>query len=188
MTDAELRKLKRTDLLEMLVEQGKENEALKAKVAELEAKLSDREIRIEEAGTLAQAAFEMNGVLEAAQAAANQYLDNIKMLNERQESICARKETETKDKCAAMEQATKERCELMKEETKNQCEQLKQQTEEECAKREQEAEERCIALDKKAEADVEARWEDLSARLEQFYNAHEGLRDLITASGAIQRD
>ena len=166
MTDAELRKLKRTDLLEMLVEQGKENEALKAKVAELEAKLSDREIRIEEAGTLAQAAFEMNGVLEAAQAAANQYLDNIKMLNERQESICARKETETKDKCAAMEQATKERCELMKEETKNQCEQMKQ----------------------KAEADVEAKWDDLSARLEQFYNAHEGLRDLITASGAIQRD
>ena len=166
MTDAELRKLKRTDLLEILVEQGKENEALKAKVAELEAKLSDREIRIEEAGTLAQAAFEMNGVLEAAQAAANQYLDKIKKLNERQESICARKETETKDKCAAMEQATKERCELMKEETKNQCEQMKQ----------------------KAEADVEAKWDDLSARLEQFYNAHEGLRDLITASGAIQRD
>ncbi len=38
MTDVELRKLKRADLLEILVEQGQENEALKARVEELEKK------------------------------------------------------------------------------------------------------------------------------------------------------
>ena len=81
MTDVELRKLKRADLLEILVEQGQENEALKARVEELEKKLEDREIRINNAGTIAEAAFEMNGVLEATQAAAQQYLDNIKLLS-----------------------------------------------------------------------------------------------------------
>lgn len=183
MTDVELRKLKRSDLLEILVEQGKENEELKARVDELEKKLADREIRINNAGTIAQAAFEMNGVFEAAQAAAQQYLDNIKLLSERQENICNQKEEATVEECAALKRAVQERCRLMKEEAKKECDMLREKTEQECTEREKAAQERCDALNKQAEEAVEKKWNEISTMLEQFYSAHEGLRDLLTASG-----
>lgn len=86
MNDKQLRRLKRADLLEMLIEQSKEVESLKQQVQELQEKLEDRQIRIEKAGTIADAAFELNGVLAAAQAAAKQYLDNLERLNKEAEN------------------------------------------------------------------------------------------------------
>ncbi|MDY2629459.1 MAG: hypothetical protein SOW08_14300 [Lachnospiraceae bacterium] len=232
MAEAELRKLKRTELLEMLIEQSKEVEKLQGRISELEQQLSDKEIRLEKAGTIAEAAFQMNGVLEAAQAAAQQYLDNIRQLNERQETICAQKTEETEayvakllkdtqvscdekerntaDKCAAMEMTVQERCDLMKEETRARCDEMSERVKEECARLEEgtrlkcvkleqeteaksiarikEAEDRYNELTQKAEQDVEARWEILSRRLEDFYRAHEGLRELLTSNGGIQRE
>lgn len=73
----DLKKLKRADLLEMLIEQSKEVERLKTTVSELEQKLSEREIQISESGSLAEAALKLNGVFEAAEAAAKQYLYNL---------------------------------------------------------------------------------------------------------------
>lgn len=87
MADAKLSKLKRADLLEMLLEQSKENEKLRAEIEELKQQLADRRIYMEQAGNIAEAALKINGVMEAAQAAAQQYLDNIKLLGE-----CQKKE------------------------------------------------------------------------------------------------
>lgn len=82
MTDKELRKLKRTDLLELLIEQSKEVEALKGRVAELEQELADRRIQIQESGSIAEAALKLNGVFEAAEAAAQEYLENVRRITE----------------------------------------------------------------------------------------------------------
>ena len=78
MTDKELRKLKRREVLEMLLEQTKENEALKNRIADLEAQLENREIILKESGSIAEAALKLNGVFEAAQKAADEYLENIR--------------------------------------------------------------------------------------------------------------
>lgn len=124
MTVKELQKLKRQELLELLVEQGRETEQLKrqqedkqnelrsiqesnirlnAKVDEkdvqierLMGRLNSKEERIKElegeikawysnkedglqhAGTVAEAALRLNGIVEAAQKAADQYLYNIR--------------------------------------------------------------------------------------------------------------
>ncbi|MCH5211336.1 MAG: DNA repair protein [Oscillospiraceae bacterium] len=78
MTDKELRKLRRGELLEMLLEQTKENETLKNRIADLEARIDTREIIIKESGSIAEAALKLNGVFEAAQKAAEQYLENIR--------------------------------------------------------------------------------------------------------------
>ena len=79
MTDKELRRLSRRDLLEMLVAQEKENRKLRQELAEARAKLQDRSISISQAGTMAEAAMALNGVFEAADRAARQFLDNIKV-------------------------------------------------------------------------------------------------------------
>ena len=75
MTEKELHKLKRGELLEMMLAQSREIDALRARVSELEEKLADREIRIRESGSSAEAALKINGIFEAAQAAADQYPD-----------------------------------------------------------------------------------------------------------------
>lgn len=91
MNEKELRRLSRAELLELLLEQTKEAERLRAKLIKAEEMLSDRELRMDNAGDIAHAALEINGVMEAAQAAAQQYLDNI-----------ARMERETKLRCEKM--------------------------------------------------------------------------------------
>ena len=87
MTDKELRKLNRSALLEMLVEQSRENDRLRAQVDELRL-LPDRQLKINQAGSIAEASLQLNQVFEAAQQAAEQYLENIRSLSGRQEQVC----------------------------------------------------------------------------------------------------
>ena len=73
-----MRKLKRIEILELLLEQSRENERLKEQLAEMNKKLEDKEIAIKESGSIAEAALKLNGIFEAAQKAADQYLENLK--------------------------------------------------------------------------------------------------------------
>lgn len=76
MAGKDLRKLSKTELLELLVEQGRENLALKAKLEQAEAELAQRRISIAESGSLAEAALKLSGVFEAAQHAIDLYREN----------------------------------------------------------------------------------------------------------------
>ena len=78
MTEKELRRLSRMDLLEMLLEQSKEVEQLRAELETVKKQLEDRRIMEQEAGSIAEAALRLNKVFEAAQQAADQYLENIR--------------------------------------------------------------------------------------------------------------
>lgn len=80
MTDKELKRLRRTELLEMLLAQVKENEKLKMSLKEMQAQLDSRQIMINRAGSIAEAALQLNGVFQAAEAAAAQYLENVQRL------------------------------------------------------------------------------------------------------------
>lgn len=115
MTEKDIQKLKRVELLEILVEQGKEIEALKLELEEANKKLEDRKIRIENAGSIAEAVCQINGVFEAAEAAAYQYVESVRFMSENQEEICKRMEQQTKERCELMEKETKEKCEAMVE-------------------------------------------------------------------------
>ena len=98
MTDQELRRLSRRDLLELLISQGRERDALQTELEKMKAELKDRRLSIEHAGSIAEAALQVNGVFEAAQAAAQQYLDNIRQRSEQVERVCAEREAETQRK------------------------------------------------------------------------------------------
>lgn len=80
MTDKELRRMSRSELLEMLIAQIEENEKLRQSLDEAKKALSNRQIVIEQAGTMAEAALKLNGVFEAADQAARQYLENIRRM------------------------------------------------------------------------------------------------------------
>lgn len=80
MTDKKLRKLSRLELLEMLLEQSRETQKLRAELEKANALLKERQLAIRNAGSIAEASLKLNGVFEAAQKAADQYLENVKRL------------------------------------------------------------------------------------------------------------
>lgn len=102
MTEKELRRLSRTDLLELLLAQRRENEQLRCILDQTQAQLADRTIQIDNAGSIAEASLQLSGIFNAAQDSCQYYLDNIKLLSERQNEICQQMEAETKEKCDRM--------------------------------------------------------------------------------------
>ena len=77
MTEKDLKKLGRPELLELLITSLKENESLKKQIKEKDKQLKSKEILINKSGTLAEAALRLNDVFESADKAAAQYLENI---------------------------------------------------------------------------------------------------------------
>ena len=102
MTERELRRLSRSDLLELLLAQRKENEQLRCMLDQAEAKLADRTIKINNAGSIAEASLQLSGIFNAAQDSCQCYMDNIRLLSERQSAICQQMEDETKERCNQM--------------------------------------------------------------------------------------
>lgn len=82
MKEHELKKLNRAELLELLIAQMKENERLAGENEKLRTSLEDRRLELREAGSIAEAALKVNRVFEAAEAAAAQYLENIRRLSD----------------------------------------------------------------------------------------------------------
>lgn len=85
MKEKDLRRLKRVELLDMLIEQGKLVEAqeeeinkLKGQVEELNRKLEDRRVDLEKTGSIAEASLRIAKVFRAAEDAAKIYLENVR--------------------------------------------------------------------------------------------------------------
>lgn len=153
MTDKEFQKLKRTDLLEILFEQSVENDSLKKElkekeriIEELNKKIQDRRICLDKAGTIAEASFMLNGVYEAAEKAAEQYLENLQELYKKENEEYLQKEAELEKKCATLLQAAYERCEFMKNNTLKQCEEIEIAMKKQCGELLRTTEEKCREL------------------------------------------
>jgi hypothetical protein len=79
LLEKKLKRLSKVELLEMLLGQSKRVEELEQQVQELNARLEQRSIAIDNSGNLAEACLQVNGVFEAAQEAADQYMENVRL-------------------------------------------------------------------------------------------------------------
>lgn len=116
MTEQELRKLRRVDLLEILLDLSKENEVLRTQLEKARVQLTSRTIAIEKSGSLAEAALRINGVFEAAQAACEQYTLNMQQRVGQQEQICRDMEQKAQETCDRMLQDAKNEAAAIKDE------------------------------------------------------------------------
>lgn len=133
MTDRELRKLSRAELLEMLLLQSKTVEQLQDRVAQLEKQLQDQIILEKNAGSIAEASLQLSAVFAEAQRSADIYLANVKRLEQDGEQRLAEAEriyADAQAKCGALEAETQTRCRAMEEETREKCEKLLSSAEE----------------------------------------------------------
>ena len=78
MTDKEFKHLKRSDLIYIIYEYQKKQEELMKENEELREKLKEKELKISNAGSLAEVAAKLNGLFEAAQQTADDYLSQLK--------------------------------------------------------------------------------------------------------------
>ena len=102
MTDQKLRRLSRQELLELLCDTEKENIALRRENSELKEALSSRELHLEKAGSIAEAALSLHEVFERAQAAADDYLRNLYAAGEQMEQQRLTLLEETVEQCRRM--------------------------------------------------------------------------------------
>lgn len=162
MTEKEMRRLSRADLLEMLIEQSTELQTLREKLSAAEAALAKRELAIDTAGSIAEASLQLSGIFEAAQASCQQYTDNIRLLSERQEAVCAKREQESLEKAERLvSDAAKKSAELERE-TRLQCDEMQA----------------------RAQAESQAYWDEVTTRLDAFYAEHVSLRELLSIGSA----
>ena len=150
----DLRRLSRTELLEMLIAQTKEYDAMAEKLREAEKKLESKALDMKKAGSIAEAALQINGVFEAAQKAADQYLENVRIA-----------EMEN----AQRERESRERADLMVAEARVKCSRIESETAE-----------RCEEMIRRAEMETENRWNELHERMESYIREHDQLRSLMS--------
>ena len=120
---------------------------LKAEKVDLSANLEQRQIHLDSAGSIAQAALELNHVFEAAQAAADDYLASVRSVD--RDALQAQAKAEA-DQILAQARAEAEQ---LKAQTKRECDALTEAAEHKRAQTEAD----CAALRAKTEQEIAAR-------------------------------
>ena len=86
MTDKEFKRLSRAQLIEIIYQLQLQIDELTERNKSLEKELTDKRLRIDNAGNLAEAALEINNCFLSEQNAAEHYLNEIKVIREETEA------------------------------------------------------------------------------------------------------
>lgn len=78
MTEKELKKMNRYQLLELLIAQTERGDRLETALEEANGLIAAQEIKLESLGSIAEASLELSGVFQAAQNAADIYVNAAK--------------------------------------------------------------------------------------------------------------
>lgn len=131
MTDKQLKRLNRRQLLELLLIQTEQNDQLRQQLEALQAKLDEKNTAIAQAGSMAEAHMKLSRVFEAADAAAADYLEDIRIRAERTRQL----EEETNQKAAALLEETQRKCQELERATTAYCQKILYNTRQESQKR-----------------------------------------------------
>jgi len=89
MTDKEFRKLKRGDLIAIIYEYQKKQEELVKEISELREQLESKNLKINKAGSIAEAVVGLDLLFETAQKTADDYIEQVRLANEEAEKKAA---------------------------------------------------------------------------------------------------
>lgn len=193
MTEKELKKLSRGELLEMLLAEVRVNDALnerlatadeaKAKIIDdyeekmlmLEEQLNERVIVKQESGSIAEAALKINRVFEAAEAAAKQYLDSMKATGEQSEEIKRAADQYSED----IRAEAYEYSETVRNEADAYSRNVRSQAMIDANIRLNDAKKEADRIINESKVAADAYWKEAAEKLQRFYDEHLGLRELM---------
>ena len=102
MTDKEFKRLSRAQLIDVIYQFQLQVDKLTEENRELERELTDKRLRLRNAGNIAEAALEINDCFCNAQKAAEQYLNEIKLIREETETERQRILAQAEEQAAAI--------------------------------------------------------------------------------------
>lgn len=152
--DKELKRMNRAELLEILVELSKQNESLVQQNEKLSQRLEEKQITLNEAGSIAEAALQLNNVFADAQAAADQYLWNIQNMQATVDETQSLAEQKAK---SIVEEAEKEAQKIIDV-----------------------AEEKGKTMLENAKREADSYWETVSRKLEEYCEEQKELKEMLT--------
>ena len=89
MIQKDLKRLSRRELVDIIYHMKKNEEKLQEEIDSLKQALEDKRIRLEKAGSIAEAAASITNLLTAAQATADLYLHEISCMRQETQQQCA---------------------------------------------------------------------------------------------------
>ena len=109
MTDKEFKRLSRAQLIDIIYQLQLQLDKVNEEKKVLESELTDKRLRLRNAGNIAEAALEINNCFRSAQNAAEQYLNEIKAIREETEAERQRILSEAQAEAAAILAGAKKR-------------------------------------------------------------------------------
>lgn len=180
--------------------QQNEIEKLKKLVEAMQNQLKSRELKLENAGSLAEASAIVNNLFATAQATADTYLENIKRLELRSQEVISEMESKADGIIAEAENVAQKRiatadAEVARKETEgneiiaeaeNAAQKRITEAEAEATRKEIEGREIVAEAERKAqkilndtELEVNEKWKVIEQRLLSMYESHQGLREMV---------
>ena len=98
MEQKDLKKIKRAELLELMLAQAQRIKELEIELTKVREELNSKKLKIKESGSIAEASLKLNKVFESAQLAADQYYDGFKDNCKKMETAIKKEATLEKNK------------------------------------------------------------------------------------------
>ena len=117
MEEKELKDMSCAELIEVINRLNRTAVRLEKENSELRESLQDRIIRIEKAGSIAEAAVSVNGVFEKAQSAADDYLLSVQDIKENTEEWAQQRRNEADREADEIVEKARRQSELLAEKT-----------------------------------------------------------------------
>ena len=105
MISKDLKRLGRAELIEIIYQQKKTEQLLRAQVEELQQQLQDKRLKMETVGSVAEAALAISDIFQSAQIAADHYLEEIRCRHEALDQECEALLQEAREKASKIWQA-----------------------------------------------------------------------------------
>ncbi len=174
----DLKRVTRKELIEILYEMKKREVELQNQLDEANKKLEDRTIRLQSAGSIAEASLAINDIFTVAQQSANDYLSSIRAAQEESKQLIqlTRAKSEeviatTKSKAQQIMNDANQECASKKEETQKLVDAQLQEAE----TKKKETQEYCDKLLDATNVEIKERWEAFNQKVNDVLQAHHQL-------------
>lgn len=117
MTEQEIRKLSRSELVQLVLDMEQTTDQQRQRIISMERQQRERAANLKKFGSIAESALQVSGVFEAAQQAANMYVEQALQMREAAELMKQEAEKilkEAQDECRRLEEETQRSCQEQK--------------------------------------------------------------------------
>lgn len=145
-TEKDIKKLSRTELVDVIYQLKKSEQKLGEQVQTLQAALDEKNLRMENVGSLAEASLALTDIFANAQTAADAYLEEIRTRRAAVEEECSRLSAEAQEKADTLLRESTEQAEKTLQDAQTEADSVLQEAQTKADAALQEAQEKADAI------------------------------------------